>query len=121
VVRCGVPHGSVLGPLLFLIYVNDMVRASGELGSVLFADDTYLFAEGGDPVELYGRINKGLGELGRWFRCNRLTLNLKKMEYVYFSRTRPPEVPQGGDLRLRGTDQKGGGCGNFEASGSTLG
>jgi hypothetical protein len=47
-------------------------------------------------VELFEKVNKELGKLGRWFRCNRLTLNLKKTEYVYFSRTRPPEVPQGG-------------------------
>jgi hypothetical protein len=39
---------------------------------------------------------RGLGELGRWFRCNRLALNLKKMEYVYFSRIRPPEIPHWG-------------------------
>jgi hypothetical protein len=45
-----------------------------------------LFAEGGDPVELFEKVNRGLGELGRWF---------KKTEYVYFSRTRPPEVPRG--------------------------
>jgi hypothetical protein len=95
-VRCGVSQGSVLGPLFFLIYVNHMVRATGELGFVLFADDTNLFAEGGEPVELFKKVNRGLGKLGRWFRCNRLTLNLKKMEYVYFSRTRPPEVPLGG-------------------------
>jgi hypothetical protein len=46
-------------------------------------------------VELFGKVNRGLGEHGRWFRCNRLSLNLKKTEYVYFSRTRPPEVPLG--------------------------
>jgi hypothetical protein len=73
-----------------------MVRASGELGFVLFTDDTNLFAQGGDHVELFGKVNRWLGELGRWFGCNRLTLNLKKTEYVYFSRTRPPEVHLGG-------------------------
>ena len=67
-VECGVPQGSVLGPLFFLIYVNDMVRVSGDLGFVLFADDTNIFAEGRDPVELFGRVNGGLVELDRWFR-----------------------------------------------------
>ena len=83
-VECGVPQGSVLGPLFFLIYVNDMVRGCGGLDLVLFADDTNIFAQDRDPAELFGRVNRGLGELSRWFRCNRLTLNLKKTEYVYF-------------------------------------
>ena len=56
-------QGSVLGPLFFLIYVNDMVRVSKDLGFVLFADDTNIFAEGRDPVELFGRVN---GALGHW-------------------------------------------------------
>jgi hypothetical protein len=47
-------------------------------------------------VELFGKVNRGLDEPGRWFRCNRLTLNLKKTEYIYFSKTRPPEAPLGG-------------------------
>ena len=61
-----------------------MVRACEGLNLVLFADDTNIFAQGRDPAELFGRVNRGLGELSRWFRCNRLTLNLKKTEYVYF-------------------------------------
>ena len=61
-----------------------MIRASRDLDLVLFADDTNIFAQGRDPAELFGRVNRGLGELSRWFRCNRLTLNLKKTEYVYF-------------------------------------
>ena len=83
-VECGVPQGSVLGPLFFLIYVNDMVRACRGLDLVLFADDTNVFAQDRDPAELFGRVNRGLGELSVWFGCNRLTLNLKKTEYVYF-------------------------------------
>jgi hypothetical protein len=73
-----VPQSSVLGPLFFLLYVNDMARANGELGFVLFADDTNLFAEGRDPAGLFETVNGRLRKLGRWFRCNRLTLNLKK-------------------------------------------
>ena len=95
-VECGVPQGSVLGPLFFLLYVNDMARACGGLDLVLFADDTNIFAEGKDPAELFGRVNRGLGELSRWFRCNRLTLNLKKTEYVYFAGPRKWAEPPGG-------------------------
>ena len=95
-VECGVPQGSVLGPLFFLVYVNDMARACRGLDLVLFADDTNIFAEGRDPAELFGRVNRGLGELSRWFRCNRLTLNLKKTEYVYFGGPGGHGVPPGG-------------------------
>ena len=85
-----------MGPLFFLIYVNDMVRACEGLDLVLFADDTNIFAEGKDPAELFGRVNGGLGELSRWFRCNRLTLNLKKTEYVYFGGPGGGGLPPGG-------------------------
>jgi hypothetical protein len=70
-VECGVPQGLVLGPLFFLLYVNDMVMATGELGFVLFADDTNLFAEGHNQFGLFERVNEGLAELGRWFRCSK--------------------------------------------------
>ena len=102
-VGCGVPQGSVLGPLFFLIYVNDMARISGELDFVLFADDTNMFARAGDPVELVAKVNRELGKLNRWFRCNRLTLNLKKTEYVYFGRP-------GGRADLPGGIEIGGGA-----------
>ena len=95
-VECGVPQGSVLGPLFFIIYVNDMMRACEGLDLVLFADDTNIFAEDSNPAELFGRVNRGLGELSRWFRCNRLTLNLKKTEYVYFSGPGGHGLPPGG-------------------------
>ena len=82
---CGVPQGSVLGPLFFLMYVNDMARACPGLDLVLFADDTNIFAQDKDPIELYRKANIGLDELNRWFRCNKLTLNLKKTEYMLFA------------------------------------
>ena len=95
-VECCVPQGSVMGPLFFILYINDMVRACEGRDLVLFADDTNIFAEGSNPTELFGRVNRGLDELSRWFRCNRLTLNLRKTEYVYFAGPGGHGVPQGG-------------------------
>ena len=83
-VSCGVPQGSVLGPLFFLLYVNDMGRACRELSLVLFADDTNIFAEDRNAESLFSKVNQGLQGLSTWFKCNRLTLNLKKTEYVFF-------------------------------------
>ena len=98
-VECGVPQGSVLGPLFFLLYVNDMVAACKELEFVLFADDTNIFAKGKDPEELFNKVNRGLISLNKWFRLNKLTLNLKKTEYVYFGGAGGRVVPPGG-LRI---------------------
>ena len=83
-IECGVPQGSVLGPLFFLLYVNDMGKSCRELELVLFADDTNIFAQDKDLKGLFSKVNQGLQELQEWFRCNRLTLNLKKTEYVFF-------------------------------------
>ena len=57
---------------------------------------TYLLRLGTPLSFFFGRVNRGLGELSRWFRCNRLTLNLKKTEYVYFGRPGGRETPPGG-------------------------
>ena len=71
------------------------MRACRGLDLVLFADDTNIPAEGSNPAELFGRVNRGLGKLSRWFRCNRLTLILKTMEYVYFTGPGGHGVPRG--------------------------
>ena len=104
-VECGVPQGSVLGPLFFILYLNDMIRAAEELALVLFADDTSIFVKGRSREELFAKVNRGLAQLSVWFRCNKLTLNLKKTEYVYFGGPGGRIVPQGG-IKIGGDEIK---------------
>ena len=79
-IACGVPQGSILGPSLFLLYVNDLCNVSTRLTSILFADDTSCFIEGTDladmcrPTQLSTEMNK----FSTWFTTNRLSLNVSK-------------------------------------------
>ena len=87
-VNIGVPQGSVLGPLLFLIYVNDIINCSNILKFSLFADDSVVLYSHKDVTTLISTVNKELQLLNDWFKCNKLFLNYKKTKYILFSSKR---------------------------------
>ena len=83
-ITCGDPQGSILGPLLFLLYINDIASVSRVLFSVLFADDTTLFCRSKNLHELSTVINNELGNIIRWLNANRLSLDIDKTNFVIF-------------------------------------
>ena len=80
----GVPQGSILGPLLFLIYVYYLPNATNILDPIMFADDTNLFYSHHNIKTLLSTVNEELEKLGDWFTANRLSLNIKKTKYTFF-------------------------------------
>ena len=83
-VACGVPQGSVLGPLLFLIYINDLPNSSTKLSFYLFADDTNIYYEAANLDMLEKTVNKELKKVKMWLNVNKLSLNVNKTNYVVF-------------------------------------
>jgi hypothetical protein len=88
----GVPQGSILGPLLFILYVNDIVNCSDLLRFILFADDTNLFFSCIDIKELFATVNMELAKVSDWFRANKLSLNTKKTNFILFGNKHLPNV-----------------------------
>lgn len=81
-VHCGVPQGSILGPVLFLIYINDIVRVSNRIKYLLFADDTTLYIQGQNLNDIANTLNNELSKVSDWINANKLTINVSKTVYM---------------------------------------
>ena len=78
------PQGSVLGPLLFLIFINDLPKVSKFLNFYLFADDTTIYYESSDLLNIQKIVNRELRKVRKWLEANRLALNVDKTNFVLF-------------------------------------
>ena len=84
-ITCGVPQGSILGPLLFLVYVNDICNVSSVAKLIIFADDTNLFFSNKDPLHLIELLNQEIPKFSQWLSTNKLSLNIDKTtEFILF-------------------------------------
>lgn len=82
----GVPQGSILGPLLFILYINDISNITNHAKFYLFADDTAIAIRAQQPVELQAKLHWLLPLVAKWFQSNRLSLNASKTFYQLFSK-----------------------------------
>jgi hypothetical protein len=89
-VRCGIPQGSILGPLLFLLYINDLARVFGNNHKpVLFADDTSLIFSHLNHTDFSNNITSEFNQLNKWFAAILLSLNLKKLNMYSLTKNIP--------------------------------
>ena len=84
VLKTGVPQGSILGPILFLLYINDIEHSSKLLSFILFADDTNIFYSNSCLKSLNTIIQVEINKVAEWLNVNKLSLNIKKTKFILF-------------------------------------
>jgi hypothetical protein len=93
-VRHGVPQGSVLGPLLFNVYINDFPSIIGKVShTILFADDTNILVSSNNHTELNTKLNKIFCCISEWFPNNQLVLDLNKTQLIKFISSKSSTYP----------------------------
>lgn len=105
----GIPQGTVLGPILFLIYINDIGSVLKNAKVIAYADDTVLSFSGCTWPEVFGQAELGMKDLYSWFNYNLLSVNVSKTKYITFSIS-AVDKPQNGFLRIHDEDCRSSVC-----------
>ena len=100
-IKYGVPQGSILGPLLFLIYINDLSRSIKNSKIHHFADDANLLCANSSLKDINKKINFDLSNLVQWLRANKIALNVNKTDIVIFQSPRK-QITKKINFRLNG-------------------
>ena len=87
-IKCGAPQGSIIGPLFFLIFINDLSLVSKLLSPIMSAEDTDLFYSHNNIKILFKNTNNEQEKISQWFKANKISLNERKTKFTLFHKPR---------------------------------